>query len=61
MQLPRIRTINECLKEIKKTDPSSALTYNFIKNLCEQGKVKHLKNGRKLFVNFDDLLSCLLN
>jgi hypothetical protein len=56
MEPARIRTINECMSEIRKRDPESSLTYNFIKKLCDRREVKHIKHGRKYFVNFDDLL-----
>lgn len=56
MSPARMRTINECLNEIREFDPRTSITYNFVKTLCEQGKIKYIKNGRKYFVNLDDLL-----
>ena len=55
VQLARMRTINECLNEIRSSDPNSSLTYNFLRRLCEAGAVKHIKHGKKYFVNMDDL------
>lgn len=52
---PRIRTIPQCLKEIKSADSNSSITENFIRLLCKSNKVKHFKAGSKFLVNLDDL------
>ena len=56
MNMPLMRTINEALKQIKELDPQSALTYNALRRLCEDGKVKHIMSGSKTLINFDDLI-----
>ena len=56
---PRIRTIQQCLKEIKLLDHDTAVTENFLRLLCKEGKVKHFKSGNKYLVNFDNLLEFL--
>lgn len=55
----KIRTIPQCLVEIKSLDKDSAVTENFIRLLCKSGKVKHFKSGNKYLVNLDNLLSYL--
>lgn len=55
----RIRTIQQCLNEIKILDPCTAVTDNFIRTLCKKHQVKHFKSGTKYLVNLDNLLSYL--
>ena len=55
----RIRTIQQCLNEIKILDPCTAVTDNFIRTLCKNHQVKHFKSGTKYLVNLDNLLSYL--
>ena len=55
----RIRTIQQCLMEIKSLDNNTAVTENFIRSLCKNGKVKHFKSGNKYLVNLDNLLNYL--
>jgi len=55
----RMRTINECLRMIQAEDPQSPITYFLLKNLCLDGKVKHIITGNKIFINFDDLLTVI--
>jgi len=59
--MSRIRTIQECIKLIKETDPGTALSYHTIKKLCTDGLVKHFKSGTKVMVNLDDLLEKIAN
>ncbi len=55
----RMRTVQECYEEIKTLDNGTAVTQWFIRNLCKHNKVKHFMTGKKILVNFDDLLSFL--
>lgn len=56
MELPRIRTIRECLEEINAMDEKSAINENVIRTMCKKGIVKSFKTGNKYMINFDDLL-----
>lgn len=38
MTIPRMRTINELVREIKEQDPTSAITYNYVRSLCKERK-----------------------
>ena len=58
-EIKRMRTINECLTLIKAVDAQSELTYNLIKCLCDNNRVKHVKSGKKYIVNYDDLIAKL--
>jgi len=55
----RMRTIREALKEIKALDPNSSVTYNFIKQVCEQEKITVIRLNKKYLLNLDDLLKLL--
>jgi len=57
--IPRIRTIQQCLVEIKTLDSNSCVTENFIRLLCKSGQVNHFKSNSKFLVNLDDLLRYL--
>ncbi len=59
MGLPRIRTVSECRAEILKIDSESCVCEWYIRQLCENNIVKHFKSGKKVLVNFDDLLRYL--
>ena len=58
-KIKRMRSIAECLRLIKADDPESPITYNLLKNLCLDNKVLFVKTGRKIFINYDDLLEKL--
>ena len=56
---PRYRTIGDCLKEIKRLDPQTAITEWFIRNLCKQNKITYFASGNKSLVNLSELLAYL--
>mgnify|MGYP001061165890 CR=1 FL=1 len=56
-KLARMRTINEALALIKTDDPETAITYNFIRGLVEDDKVRHFRSGKRIILNYDDLLN----
>lgn len=51
-----VRTIPQCLDELKKIDPQTAITEWFLRCLCRDNKVKHYRNGNKIFICYDELL-----
>jgi hypothetical protein len=55
----RMRTIRDALKTIKELDPDSAVTYNFIKQLCETDKITNVRLNKKYLLNLDELLKFL--
>lgn len=57
--MARMRTINESVKMIKDNDPDSAITYNFIRTLCKSQKITCFTIGRKVILDFDDLLQTI--
>ena len=58
-RMPRMRTINESVNLIKETDPNSAITYNFIKQLVKGNRVRNFQSGNRTIINFDDLLELI--
>ena len=56
-KLARMRTINEALALIRKQDPETAVTYNFIRKLLDGDKIRHFRSGLRYILNFDDLLN----
>jgi len=55
MYIPRLRYINDAVKEIKEKDPASPITYYFIRRLIWEGKITKLKYGSAWLVNMDEL------
>ena len=55
----RMRTLREALKELKVIDPNTSVTYNFIKQLCENNLVPYIRLNKKYLINLDELLKFL--
>lgn len=58
-EVSRMRTINEAVNLIKETDPNSAITYNFIKQLVKGNEVRNFQSGNRTIINFDDLIKLI--
>lgn len=61
MALAKMRSIYEALALIKKEDEDTAITYNSIKKLCSENKVNHFMSGKKIILDYDDLVRVLTN
>lgn len=61
IKLPRMRTTKEAAKEIKATDPNTAVTEYYIRQLALSGILPRVQAGRKMLINFDLLLEYLAN
>ena len=59
MELSKMRSINEALSLIKAADPDSAVTYNLIKKLIAESKIRYFMSGKKVILNYDDLLKVI--
>lgn len=59
MALARMRSIYEALEMIKTADPNTALTYNSIRKLCLDDKIRYFRSGKKIILNYDDLTKLL--
>ena len=59
MAIPRMRTAEGVLAEIKAEDPGTEVTLHFIRHLIHTEKVPVVPVGRKKLVNVDDVLALL--
>lgn len=55
----RIRTIRDAIGLLKQADSQTAATYHFIRKLCDSGHIKSIRAGKKILINFDELLAYL--
>lgn len=55
----RIRTIREAIALLKQADNQTAVTYHFIRKLCDSGCIKSIRAGKKILINYDELLAYL--
>ena len=58
-KIPRMRTVGEAARELKKLDANTAVTEYHIRRLVLSGKLPRLKAGKKYLINFDTLLDYL--
>lgn len=54
---PRMRTANQVIAHIKKTDPDTAITLTAIKRMIRNGEIPVTKVESKSLVNLDDVLN----
>ena len=57
----RIRMMKEAYEEIKKADPGTAITMNYICKLIISGAVPSMRAGSRYLINMDDLENYLAN
>ena len=57
MYVPRLSTIVDVIKEIKKVDPNTAITENVLRTMVKDGTITHLKLGPAVLINPDELYS----
>lgn len=55
----RIRTIREAIALLKQADSQTAVTYHFIRKLCDSGHIKSIRAGKKILINYDEMLDYL--
>lgn len=55
----RIRTVRAAVALLKQIDGQTAVTYHFIRKLCDNGTIKSIRAGKKILINYDELLSYL--
>ena len=55
----RIRTIRDAIGLLRQADSQTAVTYHFIRKLCDCGHIKSIRAGKKILINFDELLTYL--
>lgn len=59
-KLARMRTLDECYKEIKQMDESTAISKYYIRQLAISGKIPVVMCGKKRLINLDGLIDYLL-
>ena len=59
MSKTRMRTIRESLELLKTMDKDTAITCNFIRRLCLSKKINSFTLGKKILLNYDELLKFL--
>lgn len=57
--VPKYRSINKCLEELKKIDEETAISPWCIRQLCKQNKIKYFNSGNKSLVDYTELLDYL--
>ena len=61
MGLPRLRTAAGVIEEIKKIDPGTDITLNYIRGIIRNNSIPVTCAGRKKLVNLDLVLEHLTN
>jgi excisionase family DNA binding protein len=57
----RIRMMKEAYEEIKKADPRTAITMNYIRRLVISGAVPSIRAGSRYLINMEELEHYLAN
>lgn len=60
-KIPRMRTVHEAAKELRRIDENTAVTEYHIRQLALSGILPRVQAGRKMLINFDLLLEYLQN
>lgn len=55
----RIRTIRDAIILLRQIDSQTAVTYYFVRKLCDSGAITFIRAGKKILINYDELLSYL--
>lgn len=61
LKVPKMRTIKECINEIKELDPHTAVTEYHLRQLTITGVIPRVKAGKKYLINLDTVLEYLQN
>lgn len=57
--MARIRSVQDAYQMLKADDPESPVTVGMLRRLIAEGAVPCVRNGRKIFLNYDALLDHL--
>lgn len=57
--LPRMRTLDECYRELKQLDNNTSVSKYYIRRLALSGTIPCVMCGVKRLINFDALLNYL--
>ena len=59
MYVPRLRRINDVLKEMRQADPNTAMTFYLIMELIKSESITAMKYGNSWLINTDELYAFL--
>jgi len=51
--MAKMRTINQAIADVKKSDPDTAISTNYIRTLVKNGVLPVHKAGSKVLINMD--------
>lgn len=51
----KLRKIKETITEVKREDPNSSLTEYAIRQMVINGEISHIRRGRKILIDLDEL------
>lgn len=57
--LPRVRTVRECIEELRAEDPNTAITEHYLRTNIKKGKSKVIWAGNRTLLNYDALCDFL--
>ena len=57
----KVRKIKNSLEEIKAEDPNTCLTEYAIRQIVKNGEISHIRRGRKILIDLDELKEYLSN
>lgn len=57
----QIRGIKPGIEEIKAEDPNSCLTEYAVRQMVANGEISHIRRGRKILIDLDELKEYLSN
>lgn len=59
MMIPRMRTVDEAVTEIKRADPNTCVTGSMLRRWQREGKLPYITVGKKHLINLDTLIQIL--
>ncbi len=59
--MARMRYARQAYELIRKEDPGTGVTLNFIRTLIKSGKVRTVKVGARTLVDVDDIIDYMVN
>lgn len=57
----KIRKIKVLIEEVKAEDPNTCLTEYAVRQMVSKGEISHIRRGRKILVDLDELKEYLSN
>lgn len=54
----KLRTIKSLYDEIRKEDPDTELTLNFLRTLVNKGIIPSIRLGKRILIDCDDIKQC---